>query len=325
MTAALRVLVAGGILALLVAQLGAGAVLDGLGSVGPGTVFAALGLGLLATGAMAVRWWLVARSIGAPLGTGAAVGDLYRAQLLNAVLPAGVLGDVHRAVRHARTGGPAGLRAVVLERVSGQSVVVLACAALMVVPSAPVPTGVGAAVAITAPALAWIRRPGEPGAGPGRHARQPGGRWRRALRSWLVDVRTVLASRRTGPAVVALSVTALACHLAMFVLAARTAGVDSSLGTLLPLLAAGLLAMSVPIGVGGWGPREGVTAGAFAAAGLDPAAGLAAAVVFGALALVSGLPGAVLLFRAPARPAGARIPAVQAPARVLATAEGRTA
>ncbi|MFP5071675.1 lysylphosphatidylglycerol synthase domain-containing protein [Pseudonocardia nantongensis] len=379
MSAALRVLAAAAVLALLGGGLGTGAVLDALGAVGPGTVLAALGLGLLGTGAMAARWWLVARRIGAPLGTGAAVADLYRAQLLNAVLPAGVLGDVHRAARHAGAGGPAGLRAVVLERVSGQSVVVLTCAALAAAPAAPGPTGVLVAVALVAPVLAWTRpsarawtrvsgfgergvpvfagtrASGVAGAGPppiprgprvlrvsrevwvpreapprrpgrGRHVRPAGARCRRAARSWLADVRTVLGSRRTGPAVVALSVAGLGCHLGMFVLAARTAGVGVPLGTLLPLLAAGLLAMSVPIGVGGWGPREGATAGAFAAAGLDPAAGLAAAVVFGALALTSSLPGAVLLCRAPARGrAPDPIQALPTPDRVPATAEGRAA
>jgi hypothetical protein len=50
--------------------------------------------------------------------------------------------------------------------------------------------------------------------------------------------------------------------------------------------------------VGGWGPREGVTAWAFAAAGLGGSLGVATAVVFGVMAFVSALPGAVVLLTA---------------------------
>jgi hypothetical protein len=47
--------------------------------------------------------------------------------------------------------------------------------------------------------------------------------------------------------------------------------------------------------VGGWGPREGVTAWAFAAAGLGAQRGVATAVVYGVMVFVSSLPGAVVL------------------------------
>ena len=57
--------------------------------------------------------------------------------------------------------------------------------------------------------------------------------------------------------------------------------------------------------VGGWGPREGVTAWAFAAAGLGASLGVATAVVYGVMVLVASLPGAAVLvaaeLRAPVR------------------------
>jgi hypothetical protein len=53
--------------------------------------------------------------------------------------------------------------------------------------------------------------------------------------------------------------------------------------------------MALPLSIGGWGPREGVAAWAFAAAGLTAAAGVTTAVIYGVLALVATLPGAVLL------------------------------
>ena len=64
---------------------------------------------------------------------------------------------------------------------------------------------------------------------------------------------------------------------------------------LLPLALLVLLAMAVPTNIGGWGPREGVAAWAFAAAGLGAAQGVATAVVYGVMALVASLPGAVVL------------------------------
>jgi hypothetical protein len=49
----------------------------------------------------------------------------------------------------------------------------------------------------------------------------------------------------------------LAGHLATFVVAARAAGSHASLLRLAPLMLLALLAMSLPVNVGGWGPREG--------------------------------------------------------------------
>lgn len=50
--------------------------------------------------------------------------------------------------------------------------------------------------------------------------------------------------------------------------------------------------------VAGWGPREGVAAWAFGMAGLGAAAGVTASVVYGVMALVATLPGAVVLLAA---------------------------
>jgi hypothetical protein len=47
--------------------------------------------------------------------------------------------------------------------------------------------------------------------------------------------------------------------------------------------------------IGGWGPREGMAAWAFAAAGLGADLGIATAVVYGVMALVASLPGAAVL------------------------------
>jgi uncharacterized membrane protein YbhN (UPF0104 family) len=91
------------------------------------------------------------------------------------------------------------------------------------------------------------------------------------------------------------SAVVLAGHLATFLVAARAAGSSTSIIRLAPLMLLALLAMTLPVNIGGWGPREGVTAWAFGAAGLSATLGLTIAVVYGLLAFVASLPGAVVL------------------------------
>jgi hypothetical protein len=83
-------------------------------------------------------------------------------------------------------------------------------------------------------------------------------------------------------------------HTVTFVIAARTAGATASPSELLPLALLVLLAGALP-NIGGWGPREGVTAWAFAAAGLGASLGVATAVVYGVMVFVASLPGAAVL------------------------------
>jgi hypothetical protein len=49
------------------------------------------------------------------------------------------------------------------------------------------------------------------------------------------------------------------------------------------------------VNIGGWGPREGVTAWAFGAAGLSATQGVTIAVAYGLFAFVAALPGAIVL------------------------------
>jgi hypothetical protein len=272
-----RPLLVVGALALLVHHVGAGAVLDGLGGVGPGTVLAALALGAVTVLANAARWWVIARRLGITLPLGTAVADSYQAVFLNATLPAGVLGDVHRAVQHGRRDGSRAVRAVVLDRLAGH--VVLGAVGVVVLLTHPVAGG---------RIPGWMVAPLIAGAVLAAYPlRRPLGRRLPAMLGG--------TGAAVHPGVLALSATALAGYLATFVLAARAAGATASLPTLLPLLLLALAAMALPLTVGGWGPREAVAAVAFGAAGLGATQGVTTAVVYGLLGFVAVAPGLVVL------------------------------
>lgn len=293
------------ILAVLLWRLGTGVFLDGLRRIDGVTLLGALGIGVVTTVFSAWRWQLVARSLTIRLPLGAAVAAYYRALFLNAALPGGVLGDVHRAVRHGRSTQELGrcVRAVVLERVAGQlALAVVGAAVLLTMPSpvrsqarhlAPPLTLAALGALAVLLALRMNRAPSRRG---------------RALRATLGEAREGLLSRRNGPGVALSSVVVLAGHLAMFVLAARVAGSAASVAVLLPIAVLALLAMGLPLNVGGWGPREGVTAWAFGAAGLGAGSGLAVAVVYGVLSLAASLPGVLVLL--------ARYPRSESPSEV---------
>jgi len=115
---------------------------------------------------------------------------------------------------------------------------------------------------------------------------------RRRIAAWGREAAGIVTSPAGAAGVGLTSVAILAGHLATFVLAARAAGVSAATTRLVPLALLALLAMSLPLNVGGWGPREGVMAWAFAASGLDAAQGLTTSVVYGLFALAASLPGA---------------------------------
>ncbi len=286
---ALRLAAGAAIVAALVWWSGPGAVVDGLAALDAGPVLAALGIGLVTTVCNAWRWCLVARSLGMRLPLPAAVADCYQAMFLNAVLPAGILGDVHRAVGHGRRTGDVGrgVRAVALERSVGLVVLLVVAVTMLVLEPALLGVvgglvpGAGwwlaCALVVVAAVLGWALR-----------AR---------LRTVTADLRAVLGAR-TWPGLVGLSVVALAGYLATFVVAARAAGASAPVTELLPLLVLALLVMALPLNIGGWGPREAVATIGFGAVGLGAAQGLSTAVGYGVLCMVACLPGgAVLLLR----------------------------
>src|SRR6478736_10164758 len=135
----LRPLAGLAILGVLVWRIGGGAFVDGLRHIDAWSVAAAAAIAVVTTVCGAWRWVLVARGLGSELSLRTAVAACYRAQFLNTTLPGGVLGDVHRGVRHGREADDVGrgLRAVGWERAAGQ--VVFAGLALLTLLGLPSP------------------------------------------------------------------------------------------------------------------------------------------------------------------------------------------
>lgn len=295
----LRALIGVAILVVVVWRVGTGPFLAGLRVVDVPSVLAALGITLLTTVACAYRWWVVAHHLGLPLRLRRAVADYYRALFLNVVLPAGVLGDVQRAVQHGRESRDLGrgVRAVVLERTGGQIVlIVLSLVVLLAQPSvastvvrdvatAPTAAIIAAAVVVIAVVVAAVT------VWRGRVT----SRWRRGVADTVADIRTGLLSRHTWPVVVVVSALVLAGHISLFLVSAHTAGSHASAARLLTPVILTLLASGLPINLGGWGPRESVSVLAFQLAGLGATEGLTVSVVYGVLTFVGALPGAVVL------------------------------
>ena len=271
-----------------VAVVGTGPLLRGLLAVSPAALVAAALLTAVATGAAAWRWRAVSSELGLPMSWPSAVAAYYRSQFVNTVLPGGVVGDVHRAYRHgARTGElPMAARAVATERAAGQLVqavaTVIVLGALGVAAPLFLTFGWAAAamafVLVIALALAMASR-----------------RVREVLRRELSLLRSVFRTPRASLSIAAASLVVVAAHAGTFIVACLAVGIVASPRELLGLALIALAAASLPVNVGGWGPREAVSAAAFAAVGLGAGTGLATSTAFGVLTLAAVLPGAGVL------------------------------
>jgi len=278
------------VLAAVTWRLGSGPFLDGVRALDGGALVAAAALFLLTTVCFAWRWQTVADGLGVRLSLAEAVAAYYRCLFLNLTLPGGVAGDVHRGVRHGRDVRDLGhaLRAVVWERTAGQFVQVLLTVSVLFVMPSPLHSAmpfVALALAAAAAVILLVVR-----ARTGRgHSR-----WERLRNAAVADIHRGLLNRRALPKVAFASTVAVLGHVLTFLIAARAVGVAAPVTRLLPLAFISIMAMALP-NIGGWGPREGVTAWAFSAAGLGAGLGAATAVAYGILVLAASLPGGLVL------------------------------
>ena len=275
----------------LVRLVGAAPFEHGLRAVTWPAVVAAATLTVLTTVCSAWRWRVAARALGIGIGLPGAIGAYYRSLFLNSVLIGGVIGDVHRAVTHGRRAGdvPLGLRAVAWERLWGQVIQAVVTAVVLLTLPSPVRPAlpyVLAGVAGVVGCAALVVR------GAARRGRSRLGRAARAVSD---DLRYGLLAPDVWPQLMLSSLLVVAGHTATFVIAARVAGCTAPLGELVALLMVVQTAVVIPLSIGGWGPREGAAAWAFAAAGLGAATGVTVATLYAVLMLTAVAPGAGLL------------------------------
>lgn len=289
----LRLFVSAGVFVALAWVVDVRAVVARLGQFEAWWVALAVAISPLQVCASAWRWRFTARRLGIDLSFRDAFREYYISMFLNQVLPGGVMGDVSRAWRHvraqadAREPGGTAVRAVLLERASGQVVMTTVAGASVAV----LPAAVGAsrwvgwtAVAVLVAAaglVAWGRRRW-------RHDRSLAGRlWQ--------ETRAALWTGVALPAQVTSSGVVVGTYLATYVVAARAIGVDTPIGALLPLIAPVLVTMLVPVTIAGWGVREGAAASLWGVVGLPVSDGAAISVAYGLLVLLTALPGAIIL------------------------------
>jgi uncharacterized membrane protein YbhN (UPF0104 family) len=253
----------------------------------------AAGLAALSTLGCAWRWKIVAAGLGVDLPLRAAVAAYYRSVFLNLTLPGGIVGDFHRGVSHGREVSDVGrgLRSVAWERFAGQVVQALVTVAILVALPSPVQAFMPVLLVALLSVLGGVVLVGWARPDRGRSA------WGRLRRAAARDIRNALLARRAWMGIALASVLVFVGHAATFMLAAFTAGSPASCSEMLPIALIVLLAGVLP-SVGGWGPREGITAWVFAAAGLQAQRGVATAVVYGVMVFVASLPGAAILVMA---------------------------
>lgn len=249
------------LLALVMRFVGAKALLAGGQVLTPFTVLAGLGLGLLATGAQAMRFALLLRQSGTHVTFRRALADCYSATLLNMTVPGGLGGDLARVAAYRNTGRRrwlSPLTVVGAERLSGTTVLFTA-AALILIPAAPHYAWIAVAIAV------------------------------------VTGVLTILGTRGMKAATTATvwlsAVVTMGSFFGLYLIAMLTLG-----GPVVPSLAiVGLAAMSIPLGVGGWGVREiSVT---LLAGSLTSTAewAVTSSTGYGILAVISTLPGVLTL------------------------------
>lgn len=267
---ALQIAVAIGVLAWLIRLFGTGAATAAGAVLHPGTVAGAVALGLVGGLAQGLRWRAVAAGLGDRMNRTEAISRCLEAAFLNAVLPGGLAGDALRAFRRgrARDDWGTGIGSVVGERLCGTAVVTLVAAASV---ASLGRADLAAALLVITLIVAGVA-----------------GYSMRALPATAVV------------ACVAWSIVGWLAYLGLFALAAgglAAAGVSPPLPPLQTVVVGSLVlaGMSIPLNVGGWGPREGVAVLAYGLAGLDGSAGFTTSVAYGLLALASVLPGALVL------------------------------
>ncbi|WP_246659090.1 lysylphosphatidylglycerol synthase transmembrane domain-containing protein [Rhizobium sp. FY34] len=287
------------LVAALLLQVDLDAVLSALGKVSLGHVVAGLLLVQVQIVVSALRWHFTAKRLSFTIARLDAISEYYVASAVNQLAPGGVAGDALRAYR-LRDGEPGGFKrsakTVVFERLSGQlSFFGFFALGLFFWPLLRGQALIGGGILL--PVLAGL--------------------------SGLIVVLMLVARRFKGlgqelqavfviryawAVQAGLSLTVMLAYVGLFMLAAHAVGAPLPAIGALTVVPACLIAMLIPTGLGGWGTREAAAAALWPIAGLSGADGVAASLVYGALALIGVAPGLVILLASIRRRKGHELP-----------------
>ncbi|QDY71094.1 lysylphosphatidylglycerol synthase transmembrane domain-containing protein [Qingshengfaniella alkalisoli] len=236
--------------------------------------------------ASATRWSHTTRQLGHPVPLRVAVREYYVSSFLNATLPGGISGDALRVWRNRDNGGPGiSVRGVMIERLAGQ--VALALCLLIGILTG----GIGHATLVALVFIAALSVLLIALLVGGRLAGKIGialSTFGPALKqAWVADG----AWRVQAP----LNLIVITALIGCFALCTRAIGTQMDVTAVLVLVPVCLAAMIIPTGIGGLGLREGAAAALWPLAGFSAEAGVAAALLFGVVNLLSALPGALFL------------------------------
>ena len=231
------------------------------------------------------RWRRISLDLGMPLSRTHATAEYGLSMLLNQVLPGGMAGDAIRVWRHRGTHGALGgpLRAAVVDRVVGNvaHVVVTALGLIIWVWAHPTPPPTVAWIIVGSMLLAFVclwRWP------------VPG------LRSVVADAQTALKSWTRVLQHAVVSIVVVYMFLLCFWCCAQALNLPLDIGaiTASPLL---LLALVLPISVGGWGLREASATAVLGTLGWSMESSVALSAAYGLVNLAGSSPAALVLLR----------------------------
>ena len=244
----------------------------------------------------AFRWKITASQLGIQMSSKRALSEYYIAQAANQSLPGGVLGDIARVARSSQPAGwLSATQAVVIERLAGQVgllFVFLGSLALVIIfpVGLSLPSWLLVAIGLV---LAGLILFATFVAALGRRNDSSLGRF--LAEAWS-KLRLTLFAKRVFWLQAILSLSTAFLNVSAFIVSAWAIGAEIDLLASFVVIPIVLLAMLVPLTIGGWGVREALAAGLFPIIASNPTEGLAASVAFGLVFLFASMPGLVSVF-----------------------------
>jgi uncharacterized membrane protein YbhN (UPF0104 family) len=268
-------------------RVGSTRLVEQLRMLDPGWISIAIGLSVIQHVLSAFRWQLASAALEIRLGLRDAIAHYYASGLLNATLPSGIAGEGMRIWAQSKSSAgcveperSSGIKraalAVASERAAGQVTLGLlafvgAIACVTIYPATP--RVVALAIAVVAINLLLVT---------------------------VIAAATRLAySRVSGRiripwfrlGVISLPITF--SYVAVFACTLLALGLDVTPSVVMIAIPLTLLAMSIPISVGGFGPRETVALFLWGLLGHEPESGAIGALAYGLVCLAASLPGLI--------------------------------